>query len=108
MGEQFYLQWHGLLDDTRIAFTADGLEAVLADGDGHDEPLPTDVESAARALDLEPTVTTLDDDVEVSFVTFTKWGGFRQHTFRLARAFPHELIDHESTSLVEYSCGWIY
>lgn len=103
IGSQFYLFFHAVYLDTKIICTKTALESVLTGIEHHSINIKPD----ARKLVLEPTVTIEDDQVIVSLVTFTKWGGFFRHTFTIKRQFPHEILQEDRTLQLEYDCGWV-
>lgn len=103
IGSQFYLHFHAIYLDTKIICTKTALESVLTVIENHS----IDIKPDARKLVLDPTVTIEDDQVVVSLVTFTKWGGFFRHTFTIKREFPHEILQEDKTLLLEYDCGWV-
>lgn len=106
MDSQFYLHWHANYNDHRIVCDQDALEMVLADM-AFGQAIPNDVQTAARALDLTPTVALDEDAAHVRLVIFTKWGGFSRATFTISREFPHETTV-EVINLVPYDCGVMF
>lgn len=75
VGEQFYLYWHAHYKDTRI-------------------------------LTRFPAWVSLSgDQVAVSLLIFTKWGGVKLYTMKVKRNFPHSFISESDTTILPYSCG---
>lgn len=105
MGGQFYLWWHSNYDDAVMVCSQDALEKVLTAGDFDDLPLPEDVQKAARKLDVTPIIELQDDVAIVTFIFFTKWGGFVRISFTVSRDYPHTIVDVTSEVVVEYQCG---
>lgn len=110
IGTQFYLYWHGGYDDTKIICTRVALERVLVDIHTTPPTIPDAdiIKRAARGLHLEPMVKIEGEQILVSMVTFTKWGGFYRRTFTIKPDFPHHMLQDENTLLVEYDCGYVY
>lgn len=109
MGDQFYLFWHGEYNDATIVCDGRGLESVLEEVEAFASEDPDTLEilrRRARRIDFKPTVDSQSDtEVEVRFVTFSKWGGFAELRYIISREFPHEIVDWEVKTLVEYDCG---
>jgi hypothetical protein len=108
MAAQFYQFWHAGYDDTTIVCDSAALERLLS-GPGAaftSNGLPKSVIAGARKIDLQPTVEFVDDSTAiVRVVTFSKWGGFAEVRFEMARQLPHSVIDVVSKTLVPYDCG---
>lgn len=106
MGRQFYRYWHASYNDALIICDPAGLEALLSIYDGEKYmSLPSDVQEKARALDFQPVVEIGDETVLVRVVIFTNWGGFIRVSYSISRDFPHEVLQEERETLVEYDCG---
>jgi hypothetical protein len=108
MDDQFYQYWHSGYNDTAIVGDREALERTMAAAGSAFEGVrvPGDVQEAARKIDLAPTVEFPDASTAVArVVTFSKWGGFIEHEYTISRAFPHEVLDETSRTLVEYDCG---
>jgi len=109
MAEQFYLHWHALYNDTLPVCSTEAVDKVLESLDGSfGFPMSPADKTRARALDVEPRVSVDETTVRVRLVTFTKWGGFVEKRFTIARAFPHEILDVQSSPLLEYDCGVLF
>lgn len=106
-GGQFYLYWHdGYFDDTTLATPA-ALEAIL---DEHSSsttgnPMPSEIQQAARRVVLAPAVEMGADQVRVRLVSFSNWGGFSVQVYRLHRAFLHTPVQVETFDCVPYDIG---
>jgi hypothetical protein len=107
MGAQFYLDWHALYNDIRIVASRSALEDILT-ADGCHEPFSDGFKRNARNLDLEPKIDLRRDDVSVTLVLFTQWGGFLQDSTVYDRAFPHTVLDHSRHALVSYECAIMF
>ena len=111
MGDQFYLDWHANYNDEIVIATQEGMEAALDEAGrafGHDDADVDDVREAARDLDFTPTVDIGETQVDVHFITFTKWGGFISYTLSIQREFPHEMLEWDYETLIEYDCGVMF
>jgi len=109
MAEQFYLHWHAFYNDTLPVCSKEAMEEVLATLDGSfGLPMSPADKARARELAVEPRVSVDETTVRVRLVTFTKWGGFVEERFTIARAFPHEILDVQSSPLLEYNCGVLF
>ncbi len=110
MGGQFYLYWHLNYFDTQVFCDRGGLEttvSLLAETDFGRQLDGLDRRKALR-LDPQPIVEFGDDEVQVSILTFTKWGGFFRRTLTLSLAYPHKLLDDDREELVPYNCGVMF
>ncbi len=76
-------------------FVEGGGESTLSDQDVKD----------AQKLSIEPVVELGKDAAIVRIVIFTKWGGFIELKYELARNFPHQLMGEWEQALVPYYCG---
>lgn len=107
--EQFYLHWHAFYNDTLPVCSTEAVQHVLESLDGSfGFPMSLADQARARTLDVEPRVSVDETAVLVRLVTFTKWGGFVEERFTIARAFPHEILDVQSSPLLEYACGVLF
>lgn len=110
MGNQFYLFWHAAYNDIRPVCSRATLDEILTDraNKGYGLEMPAEDRRAAERLDLEPQVVLDEETARVRLVTFTLWGGFIEQTYTIRRAFPHEILDIEETTLIEYDCGIMF
>ena len=109
LGDQFYLDWHANYHDATPVCDKAAIEAVLQDLDGEIfRKMPAGDRVRARRLDVAPTVTLEETQAIVSLVIFTKWGGFIRETFTLSRDFPHQILNFEKETLLEYQCGLMF
>lgn len=109
MGEQFYLYWHAFYNDVWPVCTVEGLEDVLDSLDGSlGWAMSPEDKARARAIDIVPQVSLGAETVVVRLVTFTRWGGFIEGVYTIARHFPHEILDVRRSTLVEYNCGVMF
>ena len=110
MGGQFYLYWHSNYNDIQVFCDRGSLEAtvsLLSETDFGHQLGGEDRRKAVR-LNPQPMVEFGDDEVKVSILTFTKWGGFFRRTLTLSLGYPHELLDDEWEELVPYECGVMF
>ena len=109
MGGQFYLSWHANYDDIMIICDCSALQNVYEETeDFMGLELPVESIIAASELDLSPKIEFTDENVIITAVFFTKWGGFLQGTFTIKRDFPHNIIEGEWEVLIEYQCGVMF
>lgn len=99
----FYLQKNAATD-YRLVCDQKQLQENLRDT----PDISKDAAAQARLLDPAPWVRMSEETVEVRVVSFTKWGGFYEEIFLLARKFPHKIIRHNKICLAEYNCGIIF
>lgn len=104
MGSQFYQYWHAAYNDNTIICDHTGLEVLLG-AQSLDYRPPLGARDKARKLDFESVVEFEEDTVLVRVVIFTAWGGFIEESYTIRRSFPHEIINIERKTLVEYNCG---
>jgi hypothetical protein len=110
MGGQFYLAWHANYDDAMIICEPAGVDKVIHELEyGHTLEegyrIPPDFEQEARKLDFTPYIEVSGDEVTVSLVIFSKWGGFTRIDSVINREYPHKIIRIEMEKLLEYDCG---
>lgn len=105
-GDQFYLFWHGLYNDTKILCDTGDLQHVEADLQDFELDLPPEVVNKVDSIDFTPVVLVGEDTVTVRFVSFSKWGGFFENVFVLSgEEGSVKLIDSQWNPLIEYDCG---
>lgn len=111
LGPQFYLFWHAGYNDDQVLCGAPEIEQVIAahtEG-GFGDPFDFNQKRQARALaEPAPQVEITADQVTVSLLMFTNWGGFYRRTFILRRAFPHEILEVRDEPLLPYDCGILF
>lgn len=109
MGGQFFLSWHSLYNDKKIIcdpLVVDNLVEELEMWDV--QALPAETIEKAYLLDYEPVIVFHRDTVEVTVMTFSKWGGFVRMTTVVNREYPHTIIDVQRETILGYSCGVTY
>ena len=105
LGEQFYLWWHAVMNDTAIITTQASLQAHRPAVEGTcTEPLDPVLQSASR-LALEPRIDFEEDLVLVSLHTFSSYTGLQRKTVSISRDFPHTIFEETTETVVEYFCG---
>lgn len=98
MDDQFYLYWHSGANDAEIVYNRARLWKIV-----NEHPtLPYGAKLRARTLNLTPVVKMEADKVIVRIVTFSNWSGFVQRSYTISRDFPHEVLNLERETLVEY------
>lgn len=105
LGDQFYLQWHGLYNDSRVFCEPKDLQFVDEDMKDFDLEFPAEVNNSIEQIDFEPTILITDETVSVRIVAFTKWGGFWENIYVMDKENPLNLRDIQSNTLLEYDCG---
>jgi hypothetical protein len=106
LGDQFYLFWHGLYNDTIILCDPSDLQYVTEDLKDYDLELPAAVTGRVEDIDFEPVVLVGEETITVRFVSFSKWGGFFENIYTLDRNRESiKLIDSQWNPLMEYDCG---
>lgn len=113
LGDQFGLYWHSQTNDTEIVPDKDTLHEVierpvLKNLGIEDQFLPEETKDAARLLAPNPTVLRVDEDILVTLLTFSRWGGFERITLKISDSFPHKVIEESRKTKVEYHCGVIF
>jgi hypothetical protein len=107
---RFYLFWHANYSDSQVVCDKADVNRIVAslNGDfGYRISLASRIR-AAFIKDIEPSIVVNEDSVEVSFVTFTRWGGFFRQSFTISRSFPHAILDEQEQNLVPYDCGVLF
>ncbi len=112
LADQFALFWHANTDDHQIIADEPALERLVEqpvrDGSEGPEFLPPDVAAKALRLDPTPKVRILGRSVEVSLLTFTKWGGFERKKLTISRNPPHKLEAETTETEVAWDCGVVF
>lgn len=105
LGDQFYLSWHALYNDTIVLCGSNDPEVVKSEMKSYGLEFPVGVLGQMGELNLTPKVLMNDTSVTVSFLTFTKWGGFFENTYVMDSENPMDLQDVQFAPLIEYDCG---
>lgn len=109
LGSQFYLDWHANYNDAiPICSRAALVDFVMHPELGFDQSLPLPVRLRALLLDPAPRVRLGESEAEVSFLFFTKWGGFYRITYTFVRQFPHHRLDVQEEQLLEYQINVMF
>jgi len=109
MGGQFYLWWHAGYNDYQILCDKQAVQDIVSGGNIIGEEVPLQVRLRAWLLSgVEPVVTMEDEQVTVSIVVFTNWGGFFRRTYTISRNFPHTILDMQQEELIPYDCGVMF
>jgi hypothetical protein len=112
MGGQFYLFWHALYDDYRIACNSSDAALYLlhsrSEAGSSQDPSIQDIWTKARQIDFTPVVEMNNTSVRVNAVVFTDWGGFIRRSTTFKKEFPHEILKEDSQVLVPYDCGIVF
>ncbi len=105
LGDQFYLQWHGLYHDSKILCDPSDMHYVYEDLNSFGVEFPQSVKDNLEKIDFRSTVLINSDTVSVRIVAFTKWGGFWENIYVMDKKDPMNLKDVQSNTLLEYDCG---
>lgn len=105
LGDQFYLQWHGLYNDSKILCDPSDMQYVNKDMNDFEVEFPEEVKNNIEKIDFKPAILTNEDTVSVRIVAFTKWGGFWENIYVMDKENPMNLKDVQSNTLLEYDCG---
>jgi hypothetical protein len=105
MGGQFYLFWHAAYFDDEVVADGARLKVILDETQDFCGEMEPGDERRALNAPLEPVVELGEEEVQVSVVIFSKWGGLARRTFFFTRQFPHEVLQVEDEVLVEYQCN---
>ena len=111
MGPQFYLFWHANYNYKEVLCGSDDIEQVISENakSNFGSPLNSKQIWQARAIaDPSPRVEIKAEEVSVSLLMFTYWGGFYRRTYTIKRAFPHDILDVQDKNLVPFNCGFMF
>ena len=112
LGTQFALFWHALYNDGEFICTPEVAEKIIKRmNSGKDEMdfMEDDLfDEQLKNIDFEPKINIKEDKAVVRLVFFTKWGGFIGAKYIVKTTFPHKIIEKETETLIEYSCGYNY
>ena len=105
LGDQFYLQWHGLYHDEKILCDSSDMQYVNNDMKEFGVEFPQDVKDNIGKIDFKSSILVNDDTISVRIVAFTKWGGFWENIYVMDKENPMNLKDVQSNTLLKYDCG---
>lgn len=107
---QFYLSWHANYNDLEVIASATHVEQVITGmTSGHfGARFSKEQASAARSLDVVPSVEVGTNEASVTYVTFSKWGGFLRTKETFRRSAPHRIVSRRVVYAVKYDCGVMY
>jgi hypothetical protein len=112
LGTQFALFWHALYNDGEFICTPEAAEKIINRINRSDEDMSfmeDDLfDEQLKNIDFEPKINIEADKAVVRLVFFTKWGGFIEAKYIVKKTFPNKIIEKETETLVEYSCGYLY
>ena len=108
MGDQFFHIWHDAYHDERIVCSRSGLDRLFKNSDPYSKHgIPNDVRDSAYALQISPQVNIQDDNVVVSVVIFTMFGGFQRRIYTISRTPPYKLLNEQRQELINFHCGYV-
>lgn len=102
---KFYLYWHAGYYDVRIIPDNDSLEKLFAEDVGIGNPISERVKCKASKLRLTPQISLNTEQVRITFVSFTKWGGFFRETYDIQKDYPHIFLKESRKNVIKYDCG---
>lgn len=105
LGDQFYLQWHGLYHDEIVLCDSSDTQYIDNDMAGFNLEFPQDVKDNIEKVDFQHRVLVTEDTISVRIVAFTKWGGFWENIYVLDKENPLNVQDIQSHWLLPYDCG---
>lgn len=112
LADQFALRWHSRFNDLEILPSKAAIEDRIGrhfwEWEGKKEFIPDDVAARALKLNPSPRVRFADETVEVTLLTFTKWGGFQRKTLVISKTAPHVVKSEADKIEVEWDCGIMY
>jgi hypothetical protein len=107
LGNHFYQFWHSHYEDTELISNEQALKRLFGKRYSPLLPLPKDLYTKAKSLDLSPAVS-IREDATVSIVTFSKWRGFERHEIKIKITAPHKIIKDKTTMLIFYNIPTSY
>ncbi len=103
---QFALKWHANYFD-HIPVISDGMvDYILENFWGHNIT-DTDINEVEK-LDTKPRFETDGNNVILTFMFFTKWGGFIERTLIFDTSDGFNVIEIEEKTVLEYNCGIMF
>ena len=112
LGSQFALFWHALYNDKEFVCTSEKSEKIINKINRSDEEMDfmeDDIfDEKLKKIDFKPQINIRNDKTVVRMVFFTKWGGFIEAKYQVKKSFPHNIIERETETLIEYDCGYVY
>ncbi|MFA5812002.1 MAG: hypothetical protein WC956_06710 [bacterium] len=109
VARQFRLVWHANYNDIRIVTSAADIDEIARDVNSYGQRKGPDPNMAlwarAKAWLTEPEVVLSPDTAEVTYSTFTKWGGFSRMKDTFDLKSPHSIVKSEVLDKIEYNCG---
>jgi hypothetical protein len=112
LADQFALRWHSRFNDLEVLPNKAAIKERLGrhfwEWEGKKEFIPEEVSAKAMKLDPTPRVRFADNTVEVTLLTFTKWGGFQRKTLVISKTAPYLVKSETDKTEVEWDCGIMY
>ncbi len=117
IGDQFFLSDHANYDDDIIIFTKSKLAEVIDTKLSFSKEYPPPdyvLEGADKAkkeavkLDVTPVYKEDKNRIYVKVITFSKWGGFQQHTFTFTKNGIFCFDCKKVKTLIPYNCGLMF
>lgn len=111
LGDRFHMFWHEYYNETFLVCSKSAWESLLQRekkrGDPYDPPPPSFI-AAADKLDFTPRVQIGKEQTEVKVTTYSPFGGLNLHSFVIARQFPHRILRHTETNLLEHTQEFVF
>jgi hypothetical protein len=105
LDNQFYLGWHANYNDTRVICDSSDLKRIDEELGFFKMKLPENVVEGTKQIEFVPGVLIGSDTVTIRVVTFSKWGGFKEHIFTLDKHAPYKAVDVKHIELIKYQVG---
>jgi hypothetical protein len=106
LGGQFYLSWHSDYNDIRIVCDPLCIDDIIKEIEDFElREIPAHILEQARNLSYEPVIEFKGETVNVSVMTFSKWGGFTRIITTIKREYPHKIVSVQRETVLEYNCG---
>lgn len=111
LGNRFHMFWHEYYNETFLVCSKSAWESLLQRekkrGDPYDPPPPS-FTAAADKLDFTPRVQIGKEKAEVKVTTYSPFRGLNLYSFVIARQFPHRILRHTETNLLNHTQGFVF
>ncbi len=106
LGDRFHLFWHEYYNETFLVCSRSAWESLLQKEKKRGNPYkppPLDFITAAHKLDFMPKVHMKSEQVEVNVITYQPFAGINQHSFTISRQYPHRIVGHTASNLLQHT-----
>jgi len=108
LGDQFYLDWHALYNDTIVLCDPSDMAYVEEEMAAFDLEFPEDVQNRIGDLNFNPVILVEENSVTLRFLSFSKWSGFYERVYIVDKDDPMNIMDAQFNQLIEYDCGIMF